>query len=243
MTGQIGLAYPVPVDFDGQLLRWKIASSDDPVVYDVINDSTLDDTDANSYVAAAADIWSDVPGSKLKLMESADRPGIQPMVTLYFQSSFDGGSFSAAYAVFDEYDDDDSPVHCSVKIAVRGGESSNDLKKTILHELGHCLGLGHSLFPKAIMSYRLEENSFGLDIDDQAALVRLYPEDDSVAELPAGCALRQPRRSNNSQDQGFDLTLWVLPVLVFLSGSLRAAFQRPGPRSINFPTQNNNQHH
>lgn len=213
LCGTQSLAYPVPVDFDGKLLKWEVSDSTDPVVYEVINDSALADTTTDTMVSASAELWSNVPGSKLRLVEASDKPGQLPMITVSFQSAFDGGNFSAAYAVFDEYNDNDEPVHCKVKVAVRGSEAANDLQKTVLHELGHCLGLGHSLFPKAIMSYRLEENSFALDADDRAAIVRLYPEDDTVAQLPAGCSIGHGGQSKKSQKSSADFTLFFLPFL------------------------------
>jgi len=54
--------------------------------------------------------------------------------------------------------------------------------------MGHCLGLGHSLVPEAIMSYSLDKNTFALDLDDEAAVSRLYPADGSRPRLPPGCA-------------------------------------------------------
>lgn len=186
-----GLAYPVPVDFGGKLVRWKIDSADTPVYFETVNDSTLADATALAMVQESAALWSSVNGSLLRLSEVTD-PVVNPAsITVHFKSDFDGGSFAAAYASFDSTAENGDPLHCTVKVAIRGTESSSDLEKTVLHEFGHCLGLGHSLFPRAIMSYRLEQNAFQLDVDDQAALRGLYPEDGNGASLPPGCTIGQ----------------------------------------------------
>lgn len=209
-------AYPVPVDFDGKVIRWDIGSREEPVYYETVNDSTLNAEVGESMVNASAALWSSVAGSALRLASIKDSPLSATSITVNFKSDFDGGNFAAAYAELDETDANGKPVHCSVNVAIRGNERLSDLEKTVLHELGHCLGLGHSLFPKAIMSYRLSQNSFAIDVDDAAALRRLYPEDGEEFEIPPGCAIGVAR-AKSRQYPGFkgimDPTLALLPVL------------------------------
>ncbi len=223
-------AYPVPVDFDGSLLRWANATVETPIYFEVVNDSSYDSAAATTMVASGAALWSAVQGSNLRLENSADTAGAAAKITVNFNSAFDGGSYAAAYASMDEYDLDGNPAHCSIQVAIRGGERSNDLEKTILHELGHCLGLGHSLFPKAIMSYRTEENAFALDVDDATALRRLYPEDGLGANIPPGCTIGRPGRTqhpdrpqrNKSPSSGvprpIDPLIALLPLIAWLTG-------------------------
>ena|GEM_PF-870153 len=213
------LAYPVPVDFDGKVVRWDVSGPDEPLYYEVINDSSFSVQSAESIVDASAALWSGVDGSALRLASAKDSAQARTSITVNFKSNFDGGDFAAAYAEMDETDTDGKPVHCSVNVAIRGNEVLKDLEKTVLHELGHCIGLGHSLFPKAIMSYRLSQNSFALDVDDVAAVRRLYSADGSTFEIPPGCAIGA-RRGNSRQRSGFtgfmeapDLTLILLPLL------------------------------
>ena len=226
------LAYPVPVDFGGKLVRWKIDSSDTPVFFETVNDSTLPDAAALAMVQESAALWSSVDGSLLRLQEVADPSANPASITVHFESDFDGGSFAAAYASFDRTAENGDPIHCTVKVAIRGTEALSDLEKTVLHEFGHCLGLGHSLFPRAIMSYRLEQNAFQLDVDDEAALRGLYPQDGGGAAIPPGCTVgRSPGpglygpQDNTTQDSQYPVPIdvfWaamlLLPVIARLTG-------------------------
>ncbi|MEY4630615.1 MAG: hypothetical protein RIQ81_735 [Pseudomonadota bacterium] len=202
-------AYPVPVDFGGKLVRWDINSPDTLLYYEVVNESSLADSTAFNMVQSAAGLWSAVDGSLLRLAETLDTAQNPAQITIHFQSNFDGGSFAAAYASFDRTDDKGRPSHCLVNVAIRGGEALGDLEKTVLHELGHCLGLGHSLFPRAIMSYRLEQNSFQLDVDDEAALRGLYPVDGAEPAIPPGCVVGHQRSAAAEHGVIIDL-LWIL---------------------------------
>ena len=213
-------AYPVPIDFDGALNRWKISGPEDLVYFEVVNDSSLDITTAAQLVSSSTALWSAVPGSNLRLASVSDTAGATAKITVNFNSAFDGGNFAAAYAAMDELDLEGNPAHCSVHVAIRGGEADSDLEKTVLHELGHCLGLGHSLFPKAIMSYRLEENTFALDVDDLAAIGRLYSDDASSTAIPPGCTIGKMAPKNRKASDikyFFDPFILFLPLIVWLT--------------------------
>jgi hypothetical protein len=179
-------AYPVPVDFDGSLMRWNITPDSDPVSYAVEADLEVDVSRFASDIDDAAVLWGEVPGSYFALAQVA--PGATPQITIFLERALDGARFSAGYALFDQYDGKD-PLHCAIHVGVDDGTTHAALAKTVLHELGHCAGLGHTLVPEAIMSYSLDRNAFALDLDDEAAVSRLYPADGSTPKLPPGCAV------------------------------------------------------
>lgn len=207
------LAYPTPVDFDGTILRWDIDQTSAPITYEVAADR---DEDALTYQGAiedAIDLWNGVPASYFTFDKAPANEAAQ--VTIHLKNVIDGGQYSAGYAIFDEYVGT-TPSHCSIYVSVDDGVGYTGMAKTFLHELGHCLGLGHSLVPQAIMSYKLEENSFALDVDDQAAASRLYPADGSDPKLPPGCAVGTVREGGD----GVLLLLFLLAPLFALSPSL-----------------------
>jgi hypothetical protein len=178
-------AYPTPVDFDGTLSRWNLELGDGPITYEIDADQEDDAILYGAAVDDAAAMWSDVPTSYFTY--AAAQTGETADVTVHLKSSIDGESYSAGYAIFDAVNAD-GPTHCSIYVGINADQSYPGLAKTFLHELGHCVGLGHSVIPQAIMSYKLDENSFALDIDDQAGVSRLYPADGSKPRLPPGCA-------------------------------------------------------
>lgn len=178
-------AYPTPVDFDGQLLRWPI-HPDEPVVTYGIEGRDHDIALYEPFVDEAALMWTEVSSSYFELEKAAD--GAQPQIRIKLKSEIAGGGFSAGFAEFLE-DDEGNVAGCQIEIQIPSNLSLHSFSKTALHEMGHCLGLGHSLVPEAIMSYSLEKNSFDLDLDDIAAVSRLYPMDGLDPQLPPGCGL------------------------------------------------------
>jgi hypothetical protein len=217
--GEVALAYPTPVDFDGSILRWDIDADSPPITYEIKADRQDDALTYQGAVEDAVDLWNGVPASYFAYDKVG--PEQKAQVTIHLQSVIDGGQYSAGYAIFDEYEGT-KPSHCSIYVSADDGIGYMGMAKTFLHELGHCLGLGHSLVPQSIMSYKLEENSFALDVDDQAAVSRLYPADGSKPKLPPGCAVGPERAAS----PGTLLALLLTP-LVALIPSLLGRQPRP----------------
>lgn len=175
-------AYPTPVDVDGSLHVWPISEETPAIFYEiVVSDQSYQQT-LTSLTIKSAELWNSVKNSAIILAPVSD--GQVANVSIYFDGSIDGGDKSAGYTVFDQVENG-VPVHCSIHIAA----SLSSIDKTILHELGHSIGLGHSLIAESIMSYQLDINKFALSLDDEAAVSRLYPMDSHNAKLAPGCAI------------------------------------------------------
>jgi hypothetical protein len=185
LSSAIAAAYPTPVDLDGYVHRWPISQDDPYVYYEVVGEP--DQLESLSDITLyAAETWSSVDKSLLKILPTDGTRSAQ--ITFNFKSTIEGGDMAAGYSIFDELDDG-RPIHCSITIAAGPSSDHYNLTKTTIHELGHCLGLGHSLIPESIMSYNLEKNSLSLSADDRAAISRLYPLNGSGPKLPPGCAI------------------------------------------------------
>lgn len=110
------LAYPTPVDFDGQLLRWRIDIDDGPITYEISAENENDILNFQLLVGEAAAIWNDVPNSYFMFSPAADDQEAQ--VTINLQREFGDAAFSAGFAIFDEIDAENGPIHCSISINV-----------------------------------------------------------------------------------------------------------------------------
>jgi hypothetical protein len=174
------------MDLRGQPTRWPLSAEPRPICYNIYADNQDDLYYFGDAVSQAADLWSTVPGSAM-VVEPCGAETEQ--IAILLQRSLTNEPFASGFAQFDRYNARGQPRHCSITIKTDIGYTSESVAKTILHELGHCLGLDHSLIPEAIMSYHTEQNTFALDLDDQAAISRLYPLGKSSVQLPPGCAV------------------------------------------------------
>ncbi len=65
---------------------------------------------------------------------------------------------------------------CDISVS-NSSVSAKSLLRTLVHELGHCLGLGHPHSSyRSIMSYSSLDDSASLALDDKAGVSFLYPE-------------------------------------------------------------------
>lgn len=216
LSESVARAYPTPVDFNGRLLRWDIDPSKPLITYEIKAEDQSSLRVYRDLATQAAGIWSGVHSSFADYTEA--KTGETAMVTIYYDSNIVGGETSAGYAEFDS-SDDQGPLHCVIHIAAPLSIDWESLGKTTLHEMGHCLGLGHSVVAESIMSYRLDVNTFSLALDDEAAVSRLYPADGSTPKKPAGCVIG----ITQSREFRFLLLLLSSPLAIVL---LRRRFLR-----------------
>lgn len=188
-------SYPTPFDLDGKIHRWPITIDAPNIYYEVSGDDALLGmfTEISNEAAVT---WSNVENSLLRLKLADDDNPAQ--IRINFRTSITGGDMAAGYSIFDDVQNG-VPVHCTITIAADGTGDIYNLTKTTIHEMGHCLGLGHSLIPESIMSYSLERNSLELSADDKAVISRLYPADGSNAKLAPGCSIQGKPDVNQSR--------------------------------------------
>lgn len=222
ITASVAAAYPTPFDVDGALHKWPISRESPNVYYEVFSADSSLQTYLQDIADESAAIWSAVDGSILRL-QPADEENVA-RISIYYDNSITGGATAAGYSIFDAVDEG-VPKHCSIHIAVDSGVDAEGLSKTTLHELGHCVGLGHSLMPESIMSYSLDRNSYALSVDDRAAMSRIYPENGGHARLAPGCSIGVLRDGPTHSWQLYMLFIG-LPAIYRLMGLILRRFVR-----------------
>ena len=128
-------AYPTPVDFDGKISRWYIDINNPVITFEIVVDEENRNTFFDTAIEDAALLWNNVASSYV-VLEQVNQ-GANAHVTINIKEST-GDTYSSGSAVFDKFDDK-GPLHCD--IIVSSQISYKGFAKTVLHELGHCLGL------------------------------------------------------------------------------------------------------
>jgi len=145
----------------------------------------------------AASTWSNVPGSYLKIaiVEELNGTKIDTTDEINTIMTSPTGSLSAAASANPIPNDDMTLIKdCDIIMGPERKEVFFVLY-ALIHELGHCLGLGHSHDNyKAIMSYSRTPKETTLGADDIAGLIFLYKDptygDTEVKEqIPLNCGV------------------------------------------------------
>ena len=186
--------------------------------------------------------WNEVRGSYLKLevqlsTESISMDPEDKIFSLVVESS-DNAS-AAAYASPQMNEEGTAIIDCDINIASRKTEAES-LLFTLVHELGHCIGLGHAHSNYgAIMGYSRTERQANLGADDKAGIIFLYPDSTyggghakelvSCGTVTTGMTGNSPTTKGAAGLQmpeatqtnlGYILLLFVLGVPAWLNGAL-----------------------
>lgn len=87
-----------------------------------------------------------------------------------------------------EAESDTNTIHdCDISVSKKSVKAK-ELFSTLVHEIGHCIGLGHPHTNyHSIMSYARPSGTNRLGLDDMAGIIFLYPEDEQDVKEIVPC--------------------------------------------------------
>lgn len=126
-------------------------------------------------VQEVMNIWNNVEGSYVVLQaEVDDNAALDPDDRSYSIKTGNLPKTAAASAL--PRNEDGKIYDCDITIS-KAKQEAKDLAYTLLHELGHCLGLGHNHSNyNAVMGYSRGSRALWLSPDDKAGIIYLYQE-------------------------------------------------------------------
>lgn len=132
-----------------------------------------DDAFWEALVRETMDIWNRVEGSYIRLDVAIDPAATKDPEDGVFSIVPGDLPATAAAAAHPKVDKGDI-TDCDIQVA-KTKTTARELAFTILHELGHCLGLGHNHTNyNAVMGYSRKSRSLYLAADDKAGVIYLY---------------------------------------------------------------------
>lgn len=122
--------------------------------------------------------WNDVEDSFVELALSTESGTATDSEDNINTIVFSSGSWSDAGSAFPKQGttEQDSRYIVDCDISLDAQKDPEKLAFTVLHELGHCLGLLHPHYStKSVMSYATISKKLELSLDDKAGVTILYP--------------------------------------------------------------------
>lgn len=215
-----------------------------PIITDLddFRGGTLNDINSadvmQSILQLVMSIWSNIPGTSITLVLSddidsdaeTDRDDFQNSIVVKESTSLS----SAAFAIVNFDESQANPnrnyiMDCDISISSRAVTAS-ELAFTLLHEFGHCLGLGHNhLSSSSVMSYAATRESLDLDLDDKLGILYLYPNEENDQEVKEilPCGVINSHNLKGTQNSAAILLLLLSPAFIvfisFISGNKKRA--------------------
>ncbi len=138
-----------------------------------------DDQTFAMLVDRAMNYWNEIPGLSVQLAVGEERNGVIDSDDNVFSVGI-GKIDSVASGLAFPSVDEKNPARlrdCDIQVGT-DVESIPSFIFVMVHEFGHCLGLGHNHSdPHAIMSYWQPRSVVALSLDDIAGALSLYPSD------------------------------------------------------------------
>lgn len=190
----------------GKVNRWTIISKSNPKLKYTMTSVTAS---MATLVREAFTAWQNVSTAYVEFQEETVNPS-SANIEVRLLSGLDN-SYAAAQA-YVNFSADGSLTSCEVQLLDNSG-NSDAMRGIIIHEIGHCLGLRHSVVPNAVMSYR--NSSYSLTPDDEYVVSLLYPMSNS--DMPMGCASienQSPPSSGSGDYRKVEFSLLALAVFL-----------------------------
>lgn len=193
-------------------------------------------------VTEAMRLWNDVPGLPIQLtVDTALVGAIDPDDDVFTIGLGEIRTLASGLAFPVEDAADPTTIRdCDIQVA-RDVVSIPSFIYVMVHELGHCLGLGHNHSdPQAIMGYWQPENEIALGLDDMAGVLSLYsPSGGEPINSVAPCGSVAIRKNVPSSDEGqrrlglavFSLMLVPVVCVVTFDALRTLSFRRRRRRS------------
>ncbi|MEN9824694.1 MAG: Matrixin [Pseudomonadota bacterium] len=185
--------------------------------------NTDDSNFFKAVVMEAMQKWNEVEDSFVELvLAAAEGPGANPSDNIN-NIAIGSGSWSDAGSALPVSGKTEADAQFIVDCDITLDEDTNPetFSRTVLHELGHCLGLRHNHYStKSVMSYADLGKKFALSLDDKAGVTVLYPVNyEKRKNLVPVCGSLAHKAGSSSEWKNLSALILFLPlaVLLFLS--------------------------